>query len=61
MQTFETKLWIERGDDEVLVAVTADYTPGCDEVRYLPNGDPGYPAEPSDVSIVSVVGDNGVE
>lgn len=30
------------------------YYPGCDAVMTLPNGDPGYPAEASDVDIAEV-------
>jgi hypothetical protein len=28
---------------------TCRYTPGRPEVRYLSNGDPGYPAEPAEI------------
>ena len=38
---------------EVDCRITFNYTPGHPEVRYLRNGDPGYPAEPAEVEFVS--------
>ena len=36
------------------VTVEFDYTKGCDAVMYLPNGDPGYPAEPDEMEVTAV-------
>ncbi len=45
------------GEDagEVEVQVTGRYVPGTRDVMYLSNGDPGYPGDPSEGSIQSVV------
>jgi hypothetical protein len=40
---------IERNGREIEVEVTGTYCPGRPECRYLRNGDPGYPAEPSEI------------
>jgi hypothetical protein len=39
---------------ELRVEVDADYTPGYPAVMTLPNGDPGYPAEPEELEITGV-------
>ena len=39
---------------ELPVCVECDYTPGCDAVMTLPNGDPGYPAEAPELEITAV-------
>jgi len=36
------------------VEVEFDYVPGTDAVMYLPNGDPGYPAEPEEFLISEI-------
>lgn len=34
--------------DVIVYFKVVSYSPGCPEVRYLRNGDPGYPAEPAE-------------
>jgi len=41
-------------DDGLMLQLTFEYTRGYQEVRYLSNGDPGYPGEPDEVSLTSV-------
>jgi len=41
-------------DDGLLLQLTFEYTKGYDEVRYLRNGDPGYPGEPDAVDLIDV-------
>ena len=41
-------------EDFFTLSVDFNYTKGCDAVMYLSNGDPGYPAEPSEVEIERV-------
>jgi hypothetical protein len=41
-------------DDEADVLVEYQYVPGRPAVMYLRNGDPGYPADPEEVDILSV-------
>jgi hypothetical protein len=39
---------------DLIFDVDYKITPGRDAVMYLPNGDPGYPAEPPEIEIISV-------
>lgn len=39
---------------DVELAVRYTYTPGLPERQYMPNGDPGHPAEPAEVEILAV-------
>ena len=39
---------------EIEVEVNFDYSPGCEMRMYMPNGDPGYPAEPEEWDICEV-------
>lgn len=41
-------------DDGIEVEITFNFTRGRPMVRYLRNGDPGYPADPDEVEVVSV-------
>lgn len=47
-------------EDAVEIDITVEYKfyKGSPEVRYLRNGDPGYPAEPSEVEIYDVTSDD---
>lgn len=38
---------------EVECEITFNYTPGRPAVMYLQNGDPGYPADPSEIEFIS--------
>ena len=42
------------GDDEVIVAVNYNYSPGRPAVMYLRNGDPGYPADPPEIEAMEM-------
>lgn len=48
-------------DDGLMLRLTFEYTKGYPEVRYLRNGDPGYPGEPDAVELVDVkfIGEDG--
>ena len=39
---------------ELDVEVEFDYTPGTEDVMYLPNGDPGYPGEAPEMTVTRV-------
>ena len=39
---------------ELEVEVEFDYTPGTEDVWYLPNGDPGYPGEAPELEVTKV-------
>ena len=52
--TFIQDVPVTVGNDGIIAAVTYTYSPGKPEVRYQRNGDPGWPAEPAEVEIVSV-------
>lgn len=41
-------------DDGLMLQLTFEYTKGYQEVRYLSNGDPGYPGEPDEVELLMV-------
>ena len=41
-------------DDGIEVEITFSFTKGRPAVMYLRNGDPGYPADPHEVELVSV-------
>ena len=40
--------------DDVELEIQFSYTPGRPAVMYLPNGDPGYPADPAEVDIEEI-------
>ena len=40
------------GEQEV--EVTYNYSPGTQDVMYLPNGDPGYPGDPAEFEILDI-------
>lgn len=42
------------GYDEIPVDIKFTYSPGRPAVMYLRNGDPGYPADPPEIDLVSV-------
>ena len=48
-------------DDGLMLLLTFEYTPGYPEVRYLRNGDPGYPGQPDIVELIDVqfIGEDG--
>ncbi len=53
--SFVTKIgWTDENDIDMELEVSGDFVPGCPEVRYLKNGDPGYPAEPSEVDVHNI-------
>jgi len=58
--TGSTLITRESDDGEVVIEVEYKFYPGSPAVMYLSNGDPGYPAEPNEVEIVSAKA-NGVE
>jgi len=39
---------------EISVDVEMEYYPGCDMRMYMPNGDPGYPAESPEAEVQKV-------
>jgi hypothetical protein len=39
---------------ELEVEVDFEYTPGTEDVMYLPNGDPGYPGEAPELEVTRV-------
>ncbi len=59
MVTFTS--YITHNEAEITVEVQADVTPGAPAVWYMPNGDPGYPAEPAECEITSVTDEDGNE
>ena len=66
MRNITAKIYIEReinGETcEIEVALSGAFTRGCPEVRYLRNGDPGYPAEPDEVELTEAKdADTGAE
>ena len=44
---------VTRNDEDVVIEIEALYTPGAEAVYTLSNGDPGYPAEPETVEVLS--------
>ena len=48
MSTFTRTLRVE-----IEVEAAFAYYPGCEMRMYLPNGDPGYPAEPAEAELQS--------
>lgn len=54
-------IWREAETEDLDIEVTADCNPGEDECRYLPNGDPGYPGSPPEITITSAVLADGTE
>lgn len=56
-----TSSWhVERGGEDLEVELAARFWPGTADVRYLRNGDPGYPGDPATVDNVEATID-GVE
>ena len=49
-------VFLQCGDlgEDIEAKIEYTYTEGYPERQYLPNGDPGYPAEPADVEIDSM-------
>lgn len=45
---------LELDGEEVEVTVEYNYTPGTPDVRYLSNGDPGYPGDPDEAEVTRV-------
>ena len=39
---------------QIEVDVELEYYPGCEMRMYMPNGDPGYPAEPPEAEVQKV-------
>jgi len=50
----EESVYSEETDKTYDITIEFTYSPGTPDVRYLPNGDPGYPGDPPEVEIVSV-------
>ena len=42
----------EATDTDLEVEVEFDYFPGTPDVMYMRNGDPGYPGDPEEVSVI---------
>lgn len=55
----QTTYTLERDDGEITATVVFDFRPGSSAVHTLRNGDPGYPADPDEVDIVSVRDEGG--
>ena len=55
-QTFKVTAYAPWGlqPDSLWVTIEYRYTPGRPARLYLRNGDPGYPADPAEVELVSV-------
>ena len=49
------KTFVSRGDDCIDVVVGYDFSPGRPGRHTMPNGDPGYPDDPAELDIYSVV------
>jgi hypothetical protein len=47
--------FITFGDDDIEMQIGYETTPYREEVRYLSNGDPGYPAEGGDFDVYEVI------
>ena len=58
MRYDNAEIFISKYDDPLTVSF--DYYKGSPAVRYLRNGDPGYPSEPAEVDLISVKL-NGIE
>ncbi len=50
---------IEVNDEPIEVTIDAEFTPGQPGRKYMANGDPGYPDEPDEINILSVLDSNG--
>ena len=50
---------IERNGNSLTCPIEGTFYPGCEEVRYLRNGDPGYPAEPATIDDITASGPDG--
>ena len=49
------KTFVSRGDECIDVVVGYDFSPGRPGRHTMPNGDPGYPDDPSELQIYSIV------
>ena len=57
----ETTMTIDREyQEDIEVTISGEYYPGIKGRRHLPNGDPGYPDEPSEAELLHAYVD-GVE
>ena len=52
---------IEVNEEPIEVQVEAEFIPGSPGRKYMANGDPGYPDEPDEINILSVIGADGIE
>ena len=52
---------IEVNEEPIEVRVEAEFIPGWRGRKHLSNGDPGYPDEPDEINILSVIGHDGLE
>ena len=50
---------INHNEDDIEVEIDADYSPGFAGSWYRNNGDPGDPPESAEITINSIMGDNG--
>lgn len=50
---------IEVNDEPIEVTVEAEFIPGRPGRKYMANGDPGYPDEPDEINILSILDSNG--
>ena len=52
---------IEVNEEPIEVQVEAEFIPGSPGRKYMANGDPGYPDDPDEINILSVIGADGIE
>jgi hypothetical protein len=52
---------IEDNEEPIEVRVQAEFIPGSPGRKYMANGDPGYPDDPDEINILSVIGADGIE
>ena len=54
MKLTHCKVWIDLGRGETEYTARFDYRPGRPGRNYMPNGDPGYPADPAELYVISL-------
>ena len=58
---FSIKSFIIVNEEEISVTVNGDVYPGTPDVHYPSNGDPGYPGDPPECNVDSIVDANKKE
>jgi hypothetical protein len=51
--TFTTKLFVERGDEEIELLITGTFYKGDKGCRTMANGDPGWPPTPAEWEVTA--------